>query len=236
MSMTDEKAHETSTDATGREGGAAGHGDVKPTKNGRGGFIVLFFIFGLVASLVIGWGVFPKLLYSQKKQPVEFNHKLHAALAKNGCESCHYFRKDGSFSGIPTLEDCKACHTETIGESAAEAVFMNGYVYKNREVPWLVYARQPDCVFFSHVAHVKTGHMDCETCHGPIGESEHPKIYEENRITGYSRDIWGKSIAGIKTNTYDRMKMDDCAECHASMIGRRTSAQTRNEACFACHK
>jgi hypothetical protein len=32
--------------------------------DGAGGAITLFFIFGLVASLVIGWVVFPKLLYS----------------------------------------------------------------------------------------------------------------------------------------------------------------------------
>ena len=35
-----------------------------------------------------------------------------------------------------------------------------------------------------------------------IGESESLKIYEENRITGYSRDIWGKSIGGFKKNTW----------------------------------
>ena len=47
-----------------------------------------------------------------------------------------------------------------------------------------------------------------------MGESESLKDYEVNRITGYSRDIWGKNIGGFKKNTWDRMKMDDCAECH----------------------
>jgi hypothetical protein len=53
--------------------------------------------------------------------------------------------------------------------------------------------------------------MECVTCHGPIGESEVSRPYEYNRITGYSRDIWGKNIAGFKKNSWDRMKMDDCA-------------------------
>jgi menaquinone reductase, multiheme cytochrome c subunit len=236
MSMTDEKAHETSADAADREADATGHGDDEILKNGPGGVIILFFILGLAACLVIGWGLFPKLLYSQKKQPVAFNHKRHMAEVENGCESCHYFREDGSFSGIPTLEACMTCHENAIGESDDEAVFMAEYVYKNREVPWYVYARQPDSVFFSHVAHVKMGEIDCKTCHGDIGESEQSKMYEENRITGYSRDIWGKNIAGFKMNTYDRMKMDDCAECHETMTGRRTSVQTQYDACFVCHK
>jgi hypothetical protein len=108
--------------------------------------------------------------------------------------------------------------------------------------------------------------MDCVTCHGHIGESESLKVYEENRITGYSRDIWGKSIGGFKKNTWDRMKMDDCAECHrentadiettdiqtptqrlidhmvnlvspgTSTFGKGGSVQTERDPCFACHK
>ena len=59
-------------------------------------------------------------------------------------------------------------------------------------MPWLVYARQPDCVFFSHAAHIYGAEMECRTCHGDIGTSESLKPYEENRITGYSRDISSK--------------------------------------------
>jgi hypothetical protein len=234
--MIDKKAHEASSDAAGGEVQAAGHNGNATPENGKGGYLILFFILGFVVCLVIGWWVFPKLLYSRKEQPIPFNHKLHVAEVEDACDSCHFFREDGSFTGIPTLEDCMTCHEEAIGESDAEAVFMAEYVYKGREVPWHVYSRQPDCVFFSHAAHVKMGHMVCKTCHGDIGESETPRVYEENRLTGYSRDIWGKNIAGIKKNTYDRMKMDDCAECHETMTGRRTSVQTQYDACFVCHK
>jgi hypothetical protein len=103
-------------------------------------------------------------------------------------------------------------------------------------VPWLIYSRQPDCVFFSHAAHVKAGKMECVTCHGPIGESETLKTYEQNRITGYSRDIWGPNMAGIKRNSWDRMKMDDCAECHAQAKVPAGSVQTEKDGCFVCHK
>jgi hypothetical protein len=156
--------------------------------NGAGGTITLFFIIGLVASLVLGWVIFPQLLYSKKKQPIDFNHALHIEEVDESCESCHFFREDGTYSGVPTLAQCIDCHEEVNGEDPEEEKFVTQYVAKGREVPWLVYARQPDCVFFSHIAHVKMGEMDCVTCHGHIGESESLKVYESNRITGYSRD------------------------------------------------
>ena len=226
--------------------------------------ILLFFIIGLAVSLILGWIVFPKLLYSQKKQPIDFNHVLHVAEVEEGCESCHYFREDGSFAGIPELETCIDCHEEAQGEDPDEVKLVEKYIQKGKEVPWMIYSRQPDCVFFSHAAHVKMGKIDCVICHGPIGESENLRVYEENRITGYSRDIWGKNIAGFKRNTWDRMKMDDCAECHAKETvmteyaksnidrmfmevmsipfpksketGRKSSVQTEKDACFVCHK
>ena len=206
-----------------------------PATSGSGPYILLFFLIGLVLSMAVGWVVFPKLLYSQKSQPFDFNHKLHLEQV-DGCESCHFFREDGTFSGSPRLEQCVDCHEEVMGESEDEKVFVEQYVAKERQVPWLIYARQPDCVFFSHAAHIHGAKLDCVTCHGDIGTSESLKPYEENRITGYSRDIWGHNIAGIKSNTWDRMKMDDCAACHETAGIHDSSVQTRRDACFVCHK
>jgi len=235
-------------------------------KNGAGGTILLFFVLGFIASLVVGWVIFPKLLFSQKKQPINFNHALHEREVEESCESCHYFREDGSFSGAPTLAECIECHEEVNGVDPEEEKFVTQYVATGREVPWLIYSKQPPCVFFSHAAHVKSANMDCVSCHGHIGESTELRIYEENRLTGYSRDIWGKSMAGIPRNSWDRMKMGNCAECHAKMVYseaeadikepivrqlkemiavvfpdiKRTSVgssvQTEKGACFKCHK
>ena len=234
---TEDKANEVSAGDRDR------HSATPPTDpgtqdpaSGAGGTITLFFILGLVASLVLGWVIFPQLLYSKKEQPVDFNHALHNELVEDSCESCHFFREDGTFSGVPKLAQCIDCHEEVNGEDPEEEKFVTQYVAKGREVPWLVYARQPDCVFFSHIAHVKMGQMDCVTCHGHIGESESLKVYEENRITGYSRDIWGKNIAGIKWNSWDRMKMDDCADCHKKNNVNLGSVQTGRGGCFVCHK
>ena len=234
---TEDNANEVSAGAQNQQSATPPTEPGSPDPDsGAGGTITLFFIIGLVASLVLGWVIFPQLLYSKKEQPVDFNHALHNELVEDSCESCHFFREDGTYSGVPKLAQCIDCHEDVNGEDPEEEKFVTQYVAKGREVPWLVYARQPDCVFFSHIAHVKMGQMDCVTCHGHIGESESLKVYEENRITGYSRDIWGKNIAGIKWNSWDRMKMDDCAECHKRDKVNLNSVQTNRGGCFVCHK
>ncbi|MGD9187898.1 MAG: cytochrome c3 family protein [Desulfobacteraceae bacterium] len=235
MSMSsnaDPKTNEVTEDAAQASPAQASSHDTA----GGGAHILLFFILGVVLSMVVGWVVFPEILYSKQNQPVDFNHKLHLEEVEDGCASCHFFRQDGTFSGAPRLAQCIDCHDELLGDSENETVFYEQYVAKEREVPWLVYSRQPDCVFFSHAAHVKAAEISCETCHGDIGASESLKPYEENRITGYSRDIWGHSIGGFKHHTWDRMKMDDCAECHETAGIHDSSVQTGRDACFVCHK
>ena len=72
-------------------------------------------------------------------------------------------------------------------------------------------------------------------CHHDIGLwSAHtvdyipPSVVEVNRISGYSRDIWGPSISGIPSEPWQGMKMDRCVRCHAE--------QNRVDGCVACHK
>lgn len=207
--------------------GGLGAGDTKDDKGLGLGiiFFVVFFVICFVGTTLL----FPKLLYSKKEQPFNFDHALHVG-ETDGCESCHFYREDGSFSGIPKLESCLECHEEALGDTEDEAIFIEEYVYKEKEVPWLVYARQPDCVFFSHAAHTEgETKYDCVECHGHIGDSNTSRPYEENRLTGYSRDIWGKNIFGIKKHSWDRMKMDDCAKCHKKETGHQGY-------CFQCHK
>jgi hypothetical protein len=234
---TEDKANQISSEAQDQKLTSPKSDAATPQSgDGAAGPITLFFVLGLLASLVLGWVIFPQLLYSSKEQPIQFNHSLHNETVDDGCESCHFFREDGTFSVVPQLAQCIDCHEEIQGENPEEEKFVTQYIEKGREVPWLVYSRQPDCVFFPHVAHVKMASMDCVTCHGPIGETESLKVYQANRITGLSRDIWGKSIAGFKKNSWDRMKMDDCSECHQRENVNQNSVQTRKGGCFVCHK
>lgn len=200
-----------------------------PAENRASGWVIfVFFLIGLIASLISGWIAFPNLLYSTQQQPIDFNHKAH--VAQMDCSSCHFFRDDGSFAGSPTLDECKSCHMYPMSNDPDEQKFIEEYVKKDKEVPWLIYAEQPPCVFFSHAAHVKGADMECRTCHGDIGQSTSLREYQENRLTGYSRDIWGYSMLRLGEAKHGgRHKMNDCAECHLKETGSKGD-------CFQCHK
>ncbi|MGD9157626.1 MAG: cytochrome c3 family protein [Desulfobacteraceae bacterium] len=216
----------------------------KPFESG-----LAYFVSGLVFMLIIGWLIFPMVLYSKQEQPLNFNHALHMnpdivnkikgsniTMGDTDAEKCHYchsFRDDGSFTGIPKIDVCEKCHVASespLGETPDEELFMNEYVRKGKEVPWLSYSRQPDCVYFTHIAHIKIGELECRVCHGDHDKTMTLPAYKKNRISSYSINIWGKNIAGIKTNSWDRMKMDDCAACHTE------KGHEENNACFVCHK
>ncbi len=204
---------------------------------------VLFFLAGFIGALIVGWVIFPMVLYSEHSQPFNFSHAVHMDPERvdgiegetevEKCLFCHEFREDGTFAGIPKIAKCMECHDDPespLGESPEEAAFLKTYVAHEKEIPWFSYYRQPDCVYFSHIAHVKMGELDCKTCHGNHGHLTSLPPYKANRITGYSINIWGKRISGLKKHTWDRMKMDDCAECHTE------KGHEENNACFVCHK
>ena len=187
------------------------------------------FLLGLLFALLVGWIFFPLGLYKNHQQPLQFNHKVHTG-ESNGmaCTDCHTTADDGRFQGIPAIAKCAECHATPLGETEAEKILIEEYITPNKEIPWLVYSRQPDNAYFSHASHVTLGEMKCEDCHGPHGSSEFLKTYQENRISGYSRDIWGANISGFASEPWRGMKMDKCVNCHED--------RNRRDGCVACHK
>ena len=129
------------------------------------------------------------------------------------CEDCHAFREDGSYAGIPNLENCAECHESPMTESETEARLVTDYVEPGKEIPWISYSRQPDNVFFSHAAHVLKAEMACTECHRDATLETMTPPVRVNRLTGYSNEV---------------MKMHVCEECHAR--------EQVSNACDLCHK
>jgi len=190
----------------------------------------LFIVAGVLAGLGAGWAGFPRAIYTSRPQPVDFSHKVHADKAGSKCEDCHGFREDGSFAGIPTLDKCAGCHAAPMGTTAAEKNFIDAYVTPQKEPQWLSYAGQPENVWFSHASHVKRAQLKCEQCHGNEETADHLRPFEQDRVSGYSRDIWG-------AHGRPGMKMDDCVDCHRrSAAGPKPAAARGERSCLDCHK
>lgn len=87
---------------------------------------VLPFFFGFLVTCIIGWAVIPPLFYEKVEQPIRFSHKVHVEGQEMECDSCHYFREDGSYAGFPSNEQCMECHAvddvETIVDAIVEQV------------------------------------------------------------------------------------------------------------------
>jgi hypothetical protein len=189
---------------------------------------LVLFAAGFAAALAAGWVAFPAMLYERTSQPLEFNHKIHKVKGEMACQDCHAMREDGSFAGIPALDNCATCHAEPLGKTVAEKTLVDKHVTPNQPIEWLVYSRQPVNVRFSHATHVNVAKLKCENCHGEHGATERLRPYEENRISGYSRDIWGRSIARASLKPGDAMKMSDCEGCH--------DQHNVEAGCLGCHK
>ena len=91
-----------------------------------------------------------------------------------------------------------------------------------------MYSRQPENAFFSHAYHVKLAKLACEECHRDHGKTDKLRPYQEDRISGYSRDIWGVSMSRVALAGRRGMRMTDCEHCHHSR-GVKTG-------CLDCHK
>jgi ribosomal protein L34E len=187
------------------------------------------FLVGLTLALAAGWVVLPRAFYRTVPQPLEFSHKLHTSETVGlNCEDCHSFTTEGRFSGIPQTSRCAECHSEPLGTSETEKKLVEEYVRPGQEIPWLVYSRQPDNVYFPHIQHVKNAGLECATCHGPHGASERLRPYRVDRVSGYSRDLSGRSLPGFHQEPAWGLRMDDCCRCHAEKGGAKS--------CLACHK
>ena len=184
---------------------------------------------GFAAALATGWFAFPAILYDSSDQPIQFSHASHAGPDLGlSCQDCHGFDGDGRFQGVPGIANCAGCHQEAQGTTDDERLLVDRYVTPATEVPWLIYARQPVNVHFSHAAHVRLAGIACERCHGPHGAGDRLRPFERNRLSGYSRDIWGRSISRLRRAEWEGMKMADCQRCH-----RERGA---SGSCLTCHK
>jgi Cytochrome c7 and related cytochrome c len=153
---------------------------------GRGGLLagLLGFVVFFVASGAIVRSRGPVV-----EQPIAFNHRIHTVDNELACTNCHEYYEKEAFSGLPNRETCAFCHEEPQGEGAKELALVE-LLQSGAPLDWKPLFRQPPHVFYSHRRHVKVAGLECESCHGDIGQSEAPP----RRVR--------------------RLEMNDCIGCH----------------------
>lgn len=214
------------------------------------------FFVGLIVALAFGWWVFPDLIFSKQPQPVLFLHSTHVDEMAMQCSECHFLREDGTFSGIPNIDNCSQCHVDILsmepGPDAtkdeialyeSEKTLVEEYIRKDIPIKWKVHQKQPDNVFFSHAAHYES----CYKCHLTmknqynLGTPDNPeKLCSKCHLSPAELDQKQHVESNVMTDySKTTMKMVKCEQCHSRPghyydFGKgRTTA---NNACFTCHK
>lgn len=159
----------------------------------------------IIAGLVVGVILTHEQTLAAPEQPIAFNHQTHAEAGLQ-CLFCHTSALRSDIAGIPSMQKCMGCHTIIATDKPAVQV-LSGYWERSEPIPWARITKQPDFVFFSHQAHLRSGE-NCETCHGDVG-----------RMT--------------VTHPVLKMDMGWCLDCH---LKQDESKVARLTDCLTCHK
>ena len=134
------------------------------------------FLSGLVITFFIGLVVLQPLFREEIQQPIQFNHQAHQDLE---CSGCHEFVETEFFAGLPPIDTCMLCHETALTESQEEEKIRT-LASEGNPIEWQPLFRQPAHVFYSHRRHVGIAGLECQQCHGDIGESTQPPVWVQN--------------------------------------------------------
>ncbi len=140
------------------------------------------------------------------EQPIFYSHKVHAGINQINCQYCHSSVTESKHATIPSVNVCMNCHkaiqtyekgpklyTEEGKEingtaEIAKLYTAAGFDPKNaakwdaskaKPIEWVKIHNLPDHVYFNHSQHVKTGKVQCQTCHGEITAMDEVKQVSE---------------------------------------------------------
>ncbi|MFK8136960.1 MAG: cytochrome c3 family protein [Bdellovibrionales bacterium] len=131
-------------------------------------------VIGLVMIMALGgfaWLMTPPVGYNngyQPKQPIPYDHSLHAGKYQIQCQYCHSNVEFSKHSSVPSLNVCLNCHNQIKTDSPHIQRIREAHD-SGESIEWVKIHMLPDFVHFNHKRHVRKG-VSCQTCHGPIEE------------------------------------------------------------------
>lgn len=134
--------------------------------------IAVVFVLGVTVVAGVTYYFTPKYTrvgYSPK-QPVAYNHYLHAEQLGIDCRYCHSYVDESGYANVPEAETCMNCHSQVKSNSPQLAPVRASYE-SGEPVEWVRIHKVPDYVYFNHAVHVNRG-ISCVECHGNINKME----------------------------------------------------------------
>jgi len=160
------------------------------------------------------------------RQPIFFNHAIHAGSFQIPCQYCHADARRSEYAGLPSVERCVGCHKIIGVADNPEIAKIHDYARRGAPIPWVRIFKVPEFTQFPHKPHVRA-EVACQTCHGPIermpvvGGDTGPAIIDD--LT---------RLVGLKP-AQRPFTMGWCVECHR----RENEARGMHAPldCIACH-
>jgi mono/diheme cytochrome c family protein len=160
------------------------------------------------------------------RQPILFNHVIHAGSYQIPCQYCHADARRSEYAGLPSVERCLGCHKIIGAQDNPEIAKIHDYAQRGQPIPWVRVFKVPEFTFFPHKPHVRYG-LECQTCHGPIermrvvGADTGPKLGDDLiRLLGFRPPPRA-------------LTMGWCVECHREQNATRGSRAPLE--CVTCH-
>lgn len=136
-------------------------------------------------------------------EPFTFNHEV---MVEEGiqCLYCHADARRSPSAGMPSMQKCMGCH-KVMATDNPDVQTLTDYWNRQEPIPWERHIRLPRFVYFSHQVHVVAAGLNCERCHGDVGQmSEALPVAEINM--GWCLDCHQKQP--------DNQELVDCVVCH----------------------
>jgi hypothetical protein len=160
----------------------------------------------LLVAIVLG-GIYlarASKVQAASTQHISFDHKSMVEAGMD-CLFCHTGATKSPAAGIPSVESCMGCH-KLIDIDSPEILELAAYWDRQEPMGWERVNRLPRFVYFSHRVHVVVASLNCERCHGDVGQ-----MAEARPVV--------------------RMNMGWCLGCHEQQPNAR---QLRD--CIVCHQ
>jgi mono/diheme cytochrome c family protein len=161
------------------------------------------------------------------RQPIFFNHVVHAGSFQISCQYCHADARRSEYAGLPSIERCVGCHKIIGAQDNPEIGKVHAYARRGEPIPWVRVFKVPEFTYFPHKAHVAAD-VKCQDCHGPV---ERMAVVGGDTGPALVDDL--TRLAGL-TPPARLLTMGWCVECHRRENAKREDRRAPLD-CVTCH-